>query len=331
MSYGVPYQGSKSRIAKDIIEQLPTGKRFVDLFAGGCAMTHAAILSQKYEKFLCNDLYPHGVNLFKNALNGEYSKPEYLRWVSREEFFAKKDTDDFVKLCYSFGSGGNTYMYSKKLEPLKKGFHYAVVFDDWTYLEQYAKANNWREGLIDELKKSVEGISDLEQKRWEFGRHLRTEGIMGQNDRVLQNMSAKKRLDEINERRLKLTKPAFNNRIITLEQLIRLNNIEQQSEFGIVFTSSDYRDYLHEEGDVVYCDPPYAGVKGYDGREFNHEEFWEWVRTRDYPIYVSEYNAPDDFACIWQREVSRLCAGGKSAHQKAIEHLYIHSKWRNEE
>jgi hypothetical protein len=162
MSYGVPYQGSKNRIAKDIIDLLPTGKRFVDLFAGGCAMTHCAILSGKYKKFLCNDLYPHGVNLFKNALNGEYSKPEYLRWVSREEFFAKKDTDDFVKLCYSFGSGGNTYMYSKELEPLKKGFHYAVVFDDWSFLEQYAKEHNWRDGLIEELKKSVEGISDLE-------------------------------------------------------------------------------------------------------------------------------------------------------------------------
>jgi site-specific DNA-adenine methylase len=157
MTYGVPYQGSKSRIAKDIIAQLPTGNRFVDLFAGGCAITHVAILSQKYKQFLCNDLYPHGVNLFKNALSGEYRKPEYLRWVSREEFFAKKDTDDFVKLCYSFANNGMDYMYSQKLEPLKKGFHYAVVFDDWSFLEQYAKANNWREGLIDELKKSVEG------------------------------------------------------------------------------------------------------------------------------------------------------------------------------
>lgn len=198
MTYGVPYQGSKSRIAKDIVELLPEGQRFVDLFAGGCAITHAAILSGKYKRFLCNDRYPRGSNLFKNALNGEYSKPEYLRWVSREEFFAKKDTDDFVKLCYSFGNGGTTYMYSQILEPLKKGFHYAVVFDDWTYLEQYAKENNWREGLIDELKKSVEGI------------------------------------ELANERRLKLTKPAFDNGIIelphnmvqSLERINRLQNID---------------------------------------------------------------------------------------------------------
>ena len=210
MNYGVPYQGSKSRIAKDIIEQLPTGKRFVDLFAGGCAMTHAAILSQKYEKFLCNDLYPHGVNLFKNALNGEYSKPEYLRWVSREEFFAKKDTDDFVKMCYSFGNDGKSYMYSKELEPLKKGFHYAVVFDDWTYLEQYAKANNWREGLIDELKGSVGG-SGVEERRLCAERTAKSTGLRGTNSPILVHLMGKKRLDEINERRLKLTKPAYDN------------------------------------------------------------------------------------------------------------------------
>lgn len=57
-TYGVPYQGSKNRIAEDIIALLPAGKRFVDLFAGGCAMTHAAILSDKWGRVLCNDKYP---------------------------------------------------------------------------------------------------------------------------------------------------------------------------------------------------------------------------------------------------------------------------------
>lgn len=201
MTYGVPYQGSKSRIAKDIVGMLPSGHRFVDLFAGGCAITHAAILSGKYEKFLCNDFYPCGSNLFKNALNGEYSKPEYLRWVSREEFFAKKDTDDFVKLCYSFSNCGKTYLYSRILEPLKKGFHYAIVFDDWTYLEQYAKENNWREGLLDELKKSVEGIEICEERRFNAERCARETGLQEHNQTILVHILRKKRLDDINERR----------------------------------------------------------------------------------------------------------------------------------
>ena len=97
-------------------------------------------------------------------------KPEYLRWISREEFFAKKDTDDFVKMCFSFGNNGNDYMYGGKLEPMKKGFHYAIVFNDWRFLEQYANDNNWREGLLDELKKSVEGIDDVNGRRLNFSK-----------------------------------------------------------------------------------------------------------------------------------------------------------------
>lgn len=35
--YGMPYMGSKSKIALDIIKKLPSGKRLVDLFGGGGA------------------------------------------------------------------------------------------------------------------------------------------------------------------------------------------------------------------------------------------------------------------------------------------------------
>lgn len=218
MNYGVPYQGSKNRIATLIMNELPAGKRFVDLFAGGCAMTHVAMLSGKYKRFLCNDLYPSGSNLFRNAMNGEYSKPEYLRWVSREEFYKEKDTDDFVKLCYSFGNGGITYLYGKKREPLKKGFHYAVVFNDWRYLEQYAKDNNWREGLIDELKKSVEGIHTTNERRLALHRCATDSGIQQPQERILVNLSRLTRLEELNYR------------LENLEMMNRLQNIDISTE-----------------------------------------------------------------------------------------------------
>lgn len=56
MTYGISYCGSKNRLAKDIVNILPEGKRFVDLFCGGCAITHCAMLSGKYDQFLINDL-----------------------------------------------------------------------------------------------------------------------------------------------------------------------------------------------------------------------------------------------------------------------------------
>lgn len=89
----------------------------------------------------------------------------------------------------------------------------------------------------------------------------------------------------------------------------------------------DYREYKHEEGDVVYADPPYLGTKGYHGLNFDHTAFYDWVRTRDYPVYFSEYSAPDDFVCIWQKGIPKKMAGGKSATQQATEKLFIHKNW----
>lgn len=42
-SFGVPYQGSKRRLAPTIVSVLPGGPAFVDVFAGGCAVTLAAL------------------------------------------------------------------------------------------------------------------------------------------------------------------------------------------------------------------------------------------------------------------------------------------------
>ena len=35
---------------------------------------------------------------------------------------------------------------------------------------------------------------------------------------------------------------------------------------------------MHEDGDVVYCDPPYNNVTGYAGIKFNSDEFYKWAR-----------------------------------------------------
>lgn len=48
MRYGIPYQGSKNQIAENILKFLPGGKRLVDLFGGGGAISHCASLSYKW-------------------------------------------------------------------------------------------------------------------------------------------------------------------------------------------------------------------------------------------------------------------------------------------
>lgn len=113
MTYGAPYQGSKNRIAKDIIELLPSGHRFVDLFAGGCAMTHAALASGKYDCALTNDKFPvRGVDLFKMAVNGEFDDPKYLRLVGYDEFYERRYIDPWM--IAMFGWNGDTRYFAGK-------------------------------------------------------------------------------------------------------------------------------------------------------------------------------------------------------------------------
>lgn len=131
---GVPYQGSKNKIAKQIVSFLPPAPVFVDAFCGGCAITHGAMLSRKFGRIVCNDLDDTAQTLFKNAINGVYH--DETRWVSRDDFMALKDSDPYVSICWSFGNNRFQYMYAEGIEPWKKAIHYARVLKDCSLLRE---------------------------------------------------------------------------------------------------------------------------------------------------------------------------------------------------
>ena len=110
----------------------------------------------------------------------------------------------------------------------------------------------------------------------------------------------------------------------SLQSLQSLERLESQN-VQIVASADDYCNYVYQDGDVVYCDPPYEGTDGY-GRGFDHEAFWQWCRTRDFPVYVSEYRAPEDFISVWSKEKRRLLSSSNLS-ANAIEHLFLHKKW----
>lgn len=129
-TYGLPYMGSKSKIVKHIVPLLPNANTFVDLFAGGGAVTHYAMTTAKYKHFVFNDINPLMPKAFGMALNGEFENE--TRWISREDFFRLRDTDPYVAICFSFGNNLSTYMYNKDIEPIKEAYHYAVFFGDYS-------------------------------------------------------------------------------------------------------------------------------------------------------------------------------------------------------
>lgn len=129
--YGIPYQGSKNAIAAHIVaEYLPPSACLVDIFAGGCAITHAA-LEAGWHKVIANDI-SDAPELFAAAARGEYKNEK--RWISREDFARLKDNDAYIRYCWSFGNNADGYMYSVEIEPWKKALHYARVLGDRSLL-----------------------------------------------------------------------------------------------------------------------------------------------------------------------------------------------------
>lgn len=108
-----------------------------------------------------------------------------------------------------------------------------------------------------------------------------------------------------------------------------IRNVEKQLPKlqGVKFECFSYNQIDLPRSAIVYCDPPYQSTLGYHD-QFDHKQFWQWVRdnhTYCRPIYVSEYQAPDDFRCIWSQERgSSLSANGKAGGRKqSIERLFV--------
>lgn len=360
MSFGLPYQGSKSSIAKDIVATLPSGKRLVDLFCGGCAVTDYAMKkTDKFNRFLINDINERNPKTYIRALSGGFRNEE--RWISRQDFFKLKETDDYVRLCFSFGNDCRTYMYGTQIEPYKEAIHSIVFWEDYSKMEALCPAvveiaheycdGNDRKGRRLAFGKAVAAhvkamnsveywqsnpmfravkVKWSEERRgmsscqWNRGSPLES---LERLDRLqslesMESLPSLQSLDRIQSLEIRKSMQSLQS-LESLERLELLQRLEKEAP--IVVSTDDYRNYVYYDGDVVYCDPPYAGTGGY-GVEFDHEAFWRWCRTRDFPVYVSEYRAPEDFASIWCKEKRRLFnARGLSAN--AVEHLFLHKKW----
>ena len=268
MNYGIPYKGSKNKIAESIIAQLPPAKHFYDLFGGGGAMTHCALLSGKYEFVHYNELNPLVFKAFKMALNGEFKDEN--RWISREDFERLKDSDPYVACCFSFGNSFRTYAYNSETEPFKKAVHYSIFFDDNSLLNKYI-----------DLKDFKYSSENLKERRLELQSYL---------------------MKLLKEKKLNIDYGLSKSSILQTQNKLEkckslFNNIKNVSNVTINYTNLSYEQIPIEENSVIYCDPPYINTSGYLD-DFNHEKFYEWLRKcreKNQQVYISEYQMPNDF------------------------------------
>ena len=122
----MPYMGSKNKLAERIVSLLPRAEHLYDVFCGGCAIAHCAALSGKWGHIHINDISDMP-QLFVDAVAGKYR--DERRWISREDFFALKDSDPYVRSCWSFGNNGRDYLYSREIEPYKRAVWMMLTAD----------------------------------------------------------------------------------------------------------------------------------------------------------------------------------------------------------
>ncbi|WP_170240490.1 DNA adenine methylase [Streptococcus hyovaginalis] len=146
---GLPYQGSKKKISKKIIEIIKqnfgTDKIIYDIFGGGGAITAEFLLNGLSVYY--NDLDKDATDMFLKVISED---KEYLKTllVSREEFFRIRDKDDktvddnLKLLINSFGNNSKDYLYGKEHADLKYRLAVEIV-ERHDVFSGYKQTDTW--------------------------------------------------------------------------------------------------------------------------------------------------------------------------------------------
>ena len=287
MSLGIPYMGSKRKIAKPLIDYMlnsnPNAKYFYDLFGGGGAMSFEALKRKRFKKVFYNEFNEAIVNLLIKIKNDGVT-PEFYEWIDRETFNKYKDGNcwksGLIKTCWSFGNNVDKgYLFGANIEKYKMLLHNIIVNKCQKSILQFEKLTNLQ---IDNY--------------W------------------LNN-------DDLHKRRLNIM------RLIAKEKgrgdLESLQNLQQLQNLQI--SNLSYEDVKIEtpiNETIIYCDPPYKGTGKYQ-RDIDHDKFLEWVKNSPYKIYVSSYEF--DLPCVFElSHRSSLSATNNS--KKVVEKLFCNQE-----
>lgn len=272
-SYGIPYQGSKSRIAEWVIDHLPVSDTLVDLFAGGCAITHCAMLSGKFKRIICNDLDGRGVRLFESCVNGTINLHKV---VTRKVFKEERDKDFLVSITGSFGNDNDSYLYGG--ENKHKELAEVMLFGE-TIKEKYDAYKMFVKHICQSKDNTKKGFGDLARLQ----------------------------------------------RLERLERIERIRHlVKEEGAERVTYTTTDYKVVKIPDNAIVYCDPPYKNTRRYFKQRFNHDEFYDWCLSCDFPVFVSEFDMPQGFTCI--DVISRHSTRCTDKSTFVVEKLYVQDR-----
>ena len=282
---GLPYQGSKKKISKKIIEIIKqnfgTDKPIYDIFGGGGAITAECILNGLEVHY--NDLDKDITNAFERVISQDREWIKTLI-ISRTEFTEIKDkenktTDDFLKLLVnSFGNDKKSYLYSKEISDLKYNLAKEIiekhdVFSGYKQTETYKKVTsgldwNWFNAKP-EKHKQHEQLQRLEQLE----------------------------------------------RLPRLQHFYRLQKVNK-----IKATNKSYHDFSEVSGAILYLDPPYEGtIQESYINSFDSQEFYDWAfeMAKTNIVIISSYSISDErFEAVYSFDKARSTIKGGTRNDK---------------
>ena len=95
---------------------------------------------------------------------------------------------------------------------------------------------------------------------------------------------------------------------------------------GAIFTDKDYCDLEIQNESIIYCDIPYKNTKQYStSKNFDYDIFYQWCKemtTKGHTVYVSEYDMPSDFKCVWSKEIKSYMKPSRAIDCKERLFLY---------
>ena len=285
---GLPYQGSKKKISKKIVEIIKqnfgTDKPIYDIFGGGGAITAECVLNGLEVHY--NDLDKDITNAFERVISQDREWIKTLI-VSRDEFFEikakeNKTTDDFLKLLVnSFGNDKKSYLYSKGVSDLKYNLAKEIiekhdVFSGYTQTETY--------------KRSIVKLQQLEQ---------------------LEQLERRQRLQQLEQ----LQQLQQLQQLKQLEQFQRLQQLDEAKA-----TNKSYHDFSEVSGAILYLDPPYEGShqKGYIN-SFDSQEFYDWAFeiAKTNIVIISSYSISDErFEVVYSFDKAHSTLEGGTRNDK---------------
>ncbi|MCD6432418.1 MAG: DNA adenine methylase [Sulfurimonas sp.] len=292
---GMPYMGSKRKLAKPLIDFMlkenPNAKYFYDVFGGGGAMSFEAMQRPQIKQTFYNEFNTGVVELLRDIKENGITE-KYFKWIDRETFNENKTKDTwlggFCKVVYSFGNNQKDYLFGKEIEENKRLLHEVVV----NKCEESLRVFN------DKMKTNIEMQDQLSLFDDEntIARRLRIVGYI------------KKNKDRFDLQQLE-----------RLERLERLDRLQQLEISNKSYELVEVKTPIDET--IIYLDPPYENTATYE-KSICHKELYEFIENSEYKIYMSSYDS--HLPCVLELKHSSSLSA--TANVEVVEKLFTNNK-----